>query len=477
MRRLTSALAVVMIVAACGPGEATTETTGAATTTTATTTAVVTTEPTTTTTTIGWTPPGNPGPITVAGVWRLFEGTREFGTLAAVVCRESVIDNLPHRLEMVVAVGDGTASIVAAVPVFPSPGCFLVADAEATFDTLGMKTRRLEPVPVAVVLTPEIGDAPAITADFAVEIDRVRTVPAGHELYPRQYRSCRLVGWEGAPHLDRHEDCEWAARDIPVDADPAEVMIADGSFAVIVPSDFLDFAVWSLVDMESCYETLSGYVGVAPPAATTLRMVAGDESIGLEAFAEATQIVDKRAASTLGSPMAPRWTSLWAGSCSFPHEYMHVVMHYTPLPGWLDEGLALYMESERGGAQYDENKTCGDTGWTGTDEFGNWVENRPYVDLGNWERPAVGAREYYVTGACFWTQFEERYGHDAFQDVMRRLVAARDPWHRGCTTTLSFLGDMVEPVIGQRLGMLADRYGIDRDHSRCPYAVAADTGN
>jgi hypothetical protein len=140
----------------------------------------------------------------------------------------------------------------------------------------------------------------------------------------------------------------------------------------------------------------------------------------------------------------------------------------TVIPGWLNEGLATFMESpERVNYHTSFPTTClfDENKFVSYNSGGR--EEIPFLNLMNDQYDSsVPGIHYYFTASCFWVYLDEHYGHEAIQQIAQGLVAHHDSVFRGCPIDtrpdVYFIRDIVTPVLGEDITpILQQMFGID----------------
>jgi hypothetical protein len=155
------------------------------------------------------------------------------------------------------------------------------------------------------------------------------------------------------------------------------------------------------------------------------------------------------------------------------HEVTHTVINGLALPGYINEGLATYLEDTNRTnyiypmsnhiiecnednmivAPYDPSNPCGGLEDYHCIQIGYNIQV-DYLNLTNID-PNVPGTFYYKTGACFWDWIETEYGHDTLVNIMKRLDELR------VNPETYFVKDVLNVVVGQDLsGITEKRFGI-----------------
>lgn len=372
-----------------------------------------------------------------------YDGEHELGTFAAVVCNPAIV---PARNFEIALEANGTS--VTIVGDLLNQGCMHYFDAAATFDVFGIAAGD------TVTVTASI-DEQTFTSD--VVVDNLNAL--GTRSNVEMYESCLQTG--------SHAECYDLMFDSPA---PHEVKVQAGAYFVIAPIDHERIASRYLLDLEQCAVSVGDYLGLEQPPLVMRRLLVTDGG-------ESGSYASVDGITTFGSDPTFRqhlvdnwqkWQFLYDGGCSDPHEMTHIFVSETVIPGWLNEGLATFMESPERvnyhtsfptSCLFDENK------FVSYNSGGR--EEIPFLNLMNDQYDSsVPGIHYYFTASCFWVYLDEHYGHEAIQQIAQGLVANRDSAFRGCPVDtrpdVYFIRDIVTPVLGEDITpVLQQMFGID----------------
>ncbi len=454
---------IALVLAACGgdntlfqtqapsttaPAE-TTVTTATATTTT------VTAPPSTEATTVGSVSLPEPDLFPLQALVRI-DGAEPVGTLEATVC------NAGHAISgayLVTIAANGMEAYFEGSGI-PGRECIDAFDPTTTLEQFGVAPGSDVVVDVSIETESDM-DRVSNGAQWTLPVDRVGPVPHGEDQM-HLYQDC--VGG-GEPH----DACWGYIPRLPI-GEPHEVMKANEDMIAIVPAEYEPLASMTVAIMEGCFDALEGYYGFplyADFKPVPWRFVV-DEDFSLIA-AHYTGMMLTTDSQYFTDAMTGefdhfQWENVLDGKCQEAHETSHMMVAETPLPGWLDEGLAVYASNKDRTNWYSENSyRCEEAGFV---EINPWMDTEeffPFVDLeGGW----VGDEElrggFYTTGACFWDWFEIEFGHEAFQEVLQALAADRRvDYYWSSDLCEEFLPYYVEPVIGEDISAITeDRWGF-----------------
>lgn len=463
-------IAVLMMLSACGAealpiGSTTTGFDTAPSTTAA--PAVVTT-PATTEPMESAPPAAEASDLTVHQVLLRYDGALTLGTVELTLCNFGRAEGVAARVTIEI---DGAAFDLPPPGVVSVGTCMDVFDPAASFPDYGIDAPGAFTVTAAVTPTDPADDAAndMITEKIWVERLEPRAADLG------AYASCVALTGTFVECYTR----------VPFDVmdDPHEVGKGDGDSMAIVPAEYELLAAWIVADNRRCVTSLSNYFGVElgrysqrvveTPVQTSFPVFAfGPTIIAVEAVRETLL------ASVSDLPAA--WEGIRQGWCWNSHELTHLFLGMTPIPGWLDEGLASYMSEPfhaSGFGQFTgtnagpvpppalephETIGCRITGFDLT--VGGSSNFYRFEDLDAPDYDPLARGLYYATGACFWDHIATTYGGDAVARIVQRLIAVRSPQYESCTPEFkatAFLRDFVEPVIGEDISALTEeRFGF-----------------
>jgi hypothetical protein len=302
------------------------------------------------------------------------------------------------------------------------------------------------------------------TYQESVRIDKLDVAPPAGQL--ADYQQCR--------NNEGHADCSARLKLDPV-ADPHEIKKQSGDYIAIVPAEYEFLATWFVVDNQLCAPSLESYLGIPHPAPTVQRAVISDYEggytvYGSAIFSSAPQSGFDYYQQTEGLEEL-FWRNRLDDECSNIHEMTHWFLGYTPMPGWLEEGLATIVEDNTR-TNYSESSSieCREDGWYGTDMNGNWG-TYPFQNLTVYDASVPGIY-YYYSASCFWVYIEEQYGVDKVKQIIQQVVQHRLPLTEnfcdGSQQTFFFIRDIVNPVIGEDISSVTrSRWGFDQFFSDC----------
>ncbi|MEK7524623.1 MAG: hypothetical protein AAB588_06395 [Patescibacteria group bacterium] len=162
--------------------------------------------------------------------------------------------------------------------------------------------------------------------------------------------------------------------------------------------------------------------------------------------------------------------------CPYPHELTHLFLRNLPLYGWLEEGLAEYVQYQIGDRnKSDIEKICLPQAFCEPYQClheGN--DPTDYENLGLYPTilikgaPVLENRNrMYYTGMCFWHEIETTYGNKKLKRVMKQLVKERRKNNsqeaiakRNCSRTIP----IIENGLGKKISQeLLEKYGLTRN--------------
>ena len=398
--------------------------------------------------------------LTVIQVLARYDGARPLGTFEATVCN---LGTEPAESATVEIGANGVIARVEMAGIGPR-ACADAFDPQMDFAAFGVADGQ------AVAVGAQVASASDTNHgndgfEGIVEVDRVGSAPLAEQT--ARYDECR---GQGMPH-DR---CSYEIGVWPL-AEPHEVMKRGGAYASTVPADHEPIASKAVAIMAMCFPRLEEYMGIPLDrryAPIGWRFGVGGPSFGTASGQIELWTDDSYLAEAAGTDLPHfDWANYLDGDCLEAHELAHVMVVDTPIPAWLNEGLAVHMSSaERVGWYSQVDHRCEPDGYVDINPYMDTETFKTYADLqGGWGFEDREAGDYYTTGSCFWEWFEDAYGHGAFVDVMQMLVDNRDPTNAypGCPGFI----ELIEPVIGEDIAAFTEaRYGFGYDYAE--YACA-----
>jgi hypothetical protein len=265
-----------------------------------------------------------------------------------------------------------------------------------------------------------------------------------------------------------------------------EISRTSEQYTVIAPQGHEALAEHALAALPACHQAIQELMGYCHPWRRAIVHFGRFEtskakaSDGVVAIGRPERSLDNLdlAASWPGPP------AFCAGQSTLAHESAHTFQPAS-LPAWLKEGWADYvgqilvkgmtyrceessfcvlLPPSNGRPQPDECPTPVEY-WDLSDP--NWSSTRPEpgADAG----PNTGAENksrYYKTGTCFWQSLHQAFGGDALRQVMQKMHAEpRDDlpvFPFSAATNELLIRSYFEPVMGQQVWPIIERYGIER---------------
>lgn len=400
------------------------------------------------------------GDLAIRQILLRYDGQREQGSLEVTVCNLGTATAGATALQLRV---NGVAFDLSVPARLAAGNCADVYDPASEFSSFGIA--EAGSYDLGATVTPAAPDDPPANNTLAQVTAISQLGPLGPTSDLAGFSACYQPGVSGL------EDCFGS---VLFDAlpDPHEVKKQMGDWVVITPAEFEPLAAWTLADNALCARNLSEYLGVPMPAPVAQRHIVSDR-LTIFAAGHNDRVIAVGPAETHRQQL-DRLPTLWAetnqGVCHNPHELTHLVVNDTPFPGWLNEGIATYMEDPGRTGAVDPGRqiVCEPGGWVEIDSTGR-RPIVPYRNLSGYD-PTV-RMEYYITGSCFWDYIEQTYGHQTFQLIVQTLVARRDPIFNSCTPELresAFLRDIVNPIIGADISEITQpRFGVGLTWTGC----------
>jgi hypothetical protein len=389
-----------------------------------------------------------------------FDGLSGEGTFEATICNLGTVASPPFEVQFTV---NGVTAGTKSQQDLPANFCRGYFVPEMNFASFNVTQPGV--VDVNVTLLPGSTADPVENNSYVeqVRIDKLDTTPPAEEL--TAYQECLTYSI--------HAECSTLLKVDPV-ADPHEIKKQSGDYIAIFPAAYEFLGNSMIADNQLCVPSLENYLGVPHPAPVTERGVVADYVGGYTAFGSAIYVSGPLSDfEYYGQPdtLAWTWSSILKGKCSNIHELTHWFMGFTPMSGWLEEGLATVVQ--------DENRTnfhshlsieCREDGWYGTNMDG--VDGLfPFQDLTVYDENVPGIY-YYYSAACFWVYVEESYGADAVRQIVQQSVAQRVPPEESFCTgddpDVYFIRDIVNPVVGEDVSPVTEaRWGFGSTYSGC----------
>lgn len=449
--------AFALVLSGCG-GDSTpvfsTVADGAATSTSAVTSAVI-----STTTSSSVAPTSSPSstaattttqPVPSLGLLDIllrYDGDDGSGTFQAVVCNRSI------------EATDGSVSITVAgstvgplfVDALLPDTCTGLSDPTATFESLGVSTG-------SVVVGVAVDSNVTHFEERTVQVDELSVLPPADEL--AAYQSC--VAQDG-------DACVGWVRAAPV---PGEVMTRLGWVSVIAPERFEPLATFSIFDNLNCYEDIEGFLGVDGPDVLVQQWNESDWYLAAAADGVwhrdmPTEALEREVVEALPG----RWPLALAGLCdaTTAHEQTHLVIGRAPVPGFVNEGLSVWMEDPgHSNSAKEPRLSCDETGWI-IESPNSDPYREDFVDIAAFG-PGDPTLPFYYTGFCFWQYLEDEHGLETIREILAEATNLRDPRYEYCNPwdgRVAFVRDIVSPIVGYDFSTISDRWGVPADYDGC----------
>ncbi len=416
--------------------------------------------------------------LTVLQVLLRYDGAQATGTLEITVCNLGAGTAPPF--EATLTANGREARLKHAQSLGPKL-CVGVFSPGSTFGTFGITSPQNAQVQARVFPGDASDPANNNTLQQTVPVTQLSTLGVFSDL--QKYKDCLRTS---AP-----QQCvEYVASD-PL-GDPREIKKQLGTFISIAPSDYELLANFTVEDDRVCQARVAQYLGIAYPhdALRNRWMTARTSEEGIRAAIGQGHVINAITRESLqnfydvwiGRPpnhiiRMLTWEGLLAGKCWNAHEMTHLFVQRTPIPYWLNEGLASYVDDpERANVHYLRNRRCSAQGWVDLVRYEDgtlaYEKTYPFVNLtvppekASVDTTSYPARtHYYWTGMCFWDYLESTYGHQTFQRVVQALAARRDS-----TVCVPFLKDIVNPIVGTDLSIVTQpRFGFGISHTNCDF--------
>jgi hypothetical protein len=343
--------------------------------------------------------------------------------------------------------------------------CVSVYALESEFATFGIT----EPGMVNVHVEVSAADLGMISYDEIVDVVQI----------PVSTNPSALSGLVQCHTFLMGRDCIHPNRHDPIPA-LDEIKKQSGRHIAITAREHENISGFLIADMAICEKEIGNYLGIPSPRPVLAQLIIKGDYIGyfytagmgLSLINNDAQYLKRVATEEIS---LWRWKNALEGHCSQAHEITHSFVTQTPIPYWLNEGLADYFSHpDRSNWIEPSHMKCTETQFA---RDGRTYEN--YQPLETTNTNNADRAVLYGTAECFWTYFEETYGHNAFQQVMQLLHAQTDQndligYLSYCEASgkgdISFLKTFVEPVIGEDISTLTqERFGFGNSYGACDF--------
>ena len=270
-----------------------------------------------------------------------------------------------------------------------------------------------------------------------------------------------------------HDLCSGEIPHFPL-GEPHEVMKISGKHLTIAPIQHEVWASYGLADNMRCIPIMENYLGITAPPIIAERVVVSDFYNGAYSRSQsAVYLSGSEAYLTAVFEQIPEyWSYYLQGKCRNAHELTHFMLGNTPMPHWLNEGLAQYMEADTRSNYIEPPEVqCYEASFYSYAHDKWEKQERPYVNL-TANDPSVPELYYYYTGFCLWDYLESRYGQRTLQKVVQETVYYRDPKYDTCSGAgdVLFIRDIVNPIIGEDITPITQvRWGFDETYTGCEH--------
>ena len=238
----------------------------------------------------------------------------------------------------------------------------------------------------------------------------------------------------------------------------------------------------TLLRYSNCLKGISAYLKIPFPHENlliTFTLITGNAENSDPAHALGNHIFYNALPSRFTSPFTLKEVPL-KGQCPDPHEVTHTFVAKTPIDPLLNEGLAVYMESQKRSAATKQPYKK-DTDWVQCDKSGFKLgpvsqETTPYVTIAHETVPQdfrLGQLDYINTASCVWDYIDKKLGHKKFVKVIKKLKSFDSSFSCSEGTSLSLwsentLSMVIEPVIGEKKAeLITKRFGLKVGETQC----------
>lgn len=374
-----------------------------------------------------------------------YQADQESGTLEVTVCNRGKVASQGFILE--ISVDDVMVEIQ--WPEKVPPGlCRDVVDLANSFETYGITAPG--EYTITAVLTPdfpeEVSQTTVLTENLSIAfLDVPDTIPSV------------------------------TSTTVPFREDPLEVLKVFNQYSVMVPAEWAPFASFAIYDNRICISQLTAFFGVEQPVDVYMGYYLDSDfgtpggfwskgfGIGVPA--------DQFFLNSLTARLDYFWEHAFLGECGNGHELTHLIVNGGPMPGWLNEGLATYMESpERGGRSDRITVACQPDGFT--TPTGEFVAHLSLLnpDFDYDLDPIL----YYYSASCFWEHIDENYGQEAVAAIVREVVENSATQVRACAPLdgidFAFMRDIVVPLLGTDiLDVTQQNWNFGTNYTGCEF--------
>lgn len=202
-----------------------------------------------------------------------------------------------------------------------------------------------------------------------------------------------------------------------------ETKLEKGEYIVIVPGGYEELGNYKLEWMANCYEDIGNYLGIkanlfSKNIVNRFKYLKG-QYYSVAFIKGVASYYDEETINNYMANMIAGGMQKNINSCSgdiLKHELTHIYLMNTPIPKWLDEGLATYIPYKD-----TDSIKCEEEGYIYDDSYYKYENLSNTIGV-----PFEDYHRYYQTGYCFWDYIEKTYGHDKFQQILSKLAEYRD---------------------------------------------------
>src|SRR3989339_496971 len=200
------------------------------------------------------------------------------------------------------------------------------------------------------------------------------------------------------------------------------VILSAGNYTVIVPQGYEKLGQKHLEDLEHCGEIIPQFLGINDPywdkVILKIYVSNNDEQAsyayppeGILYYERTQEYIDDDLGKVINNDPEGFLYNSGPTYCANTHELTHVIVAFTPVPAWADEGIAEYAQKNNQQGSKD-HFLCGENAWYGIDYWDDdQYKKFNYSDLSKtWgDEPGLGSA-WYHTAMCFWEHFDEKFG-------------------------------------------------------------------
>lgn len=396
--------------------------------------------------------------LTVFQILLRYDGAQPLGTFEITVCNFGETDADPFSVDLSV---NGEKSILDYPQQLLMGACDGIFEETTDFSTFGISEPQL--VTVSASITTSQDDLLQGFENLEHEMMISILATQINEFSQKMYDDCRMSG--------THNDCFSYLENQPA-SEPHEIMKQNGIYFAIVPAEYEPWAAWYIATNHNCAISLEKYLGIPVYPIVPQRVMVADLYYG-EYYERILGLVistdPEYYSSIIEYEIDIMFQQANQGICGNAHEMTYLFFGDPPMPYWLHEGIARYMEHPELSNSiegFTEAVFC--TKDSFTTSFSD--ESTPFAEL-SVNDPEIPRNTYYNTAACFWDYIEQNYGHEVFQDIVKVLREQEHPDFNYCSERAMsnyFVRDILTPILGEDISPITlERWGFGELYTGC----------